>query len=221
MNNQNLRQRPKKTQSKVVGHPKQHPSVKTVVKRVMNENKELKVYDENSSAFTIGAGATLSLLSGITQGAAQAQRVGDQVELVSLEITYEVVQANTDIYSNTRVLIFQWFPNTTLIAPVLASILYNTAAIGPYSQYNWQYRDQYHVIYDKLFSQAGISTSVASSTNMSVLRHRLTNFRKPIKYTPGTAAGSNHLYFLFMSDSTIAPFPVGSFATRLEYRDSD
>jgi hypothetical protein len=208
-----LKKRSKKT--------KQHPSVKTVVNKVLKENKELKFFDVSSSAFTVGSGATLSLLSGIPQGVAQSQRVGDQVELVSLEITYEVVQANTDIYSNTRVLIFQWFPNTILSVPALASILYNTAAIGPYSQYNWQLRDQYHVIYDKLMSQAGLSTAVASTTNMSILHHRLTNFRKTVKFSPAVTAASNNLFFLFMSDSSIAPFPVGSFAARLLFRDAD
>jgi len=207
----------------VVGGAKtrNNPSVKTVVHKVLNENKELKTFDSNSSAFTVGSAATLTLLSGIAQGVTSANRIGDEVVLVSLEITYEIVQANTDIYSNTRVLVFQWFPNTTLVAPVLASILYNTAAIGLYSQYNWQYRDQYHVLYDKIHSQAGLATSVASSTNMSVLLHRLTNFRKGIKFAPGVTTGSNHLYFLFISDSSIAPFPVGNFASRLLFRDAD
>jgi len=194
--------------------------VANLVERREKRKHEVKVFDTSQSAANIGAGATVSALTAVPQGVTQSERVGDQMEFVDCEFTYQLVQANADIYSDVRVIIFQWFPNTTISgAPVLADILPNTAAVGLYSAYNWQYRSQYHILFDKLWSLAGLTTAPTSKTAVSQLNVRLKNMRKEVVFTPGTTNGSNLLWLLTISDSVIAPFPQFNLQYRTKFRD--
>jgi hypothetical protein len=168
----------------------------------------------------IGAGATLQSLCGMLQGNIQGDRVGDMAFLRRVQITYQIVQANSDLYTDTRIIFFQWFPNTTLAIPVLANILPNTSTVGLYSTTNWQYRDQYRILYDVIHSQSGSTTSLTSTSNINVHNRLINGYKRNLVYTPGTAFGENQIYLLMISDSAATPFPVISYAFRVEYTDA-
>jgi len=193
--------------------------IKQEIKAEMLREQEVKIFDVNVSATSVGAGATLIPLSNMAQGVGRSQRVGDSASLIGLNMTYEIVQLNADIYSDTRVIIFQWFPNTALLVPVLADILQNTAAIGLYSQYNWENRDQYRILYDRLHSQSGLATAPTSTSNESVLNRRVGVQRKLMEFAIASTTGSNQLYVLWISDSSIAPFPIINFTSRVKFTD--
>jgi len=210
---------------RVVGGAKNRTSqtlkreIKHEIKAEMLRELEVKIFDLNVSAANVGSGSTLNVLSSPAQGVGRSQRTGDSITLHSLNVTYAIVQANTDIYSDTRIIIFQWFPNTSLSSPVLADILENTGAIGLYSQYAWDTRDQYRIMYDRLHSQAGLATAPTATTNVSVFNRKVGVPRKNIDFTTGVTSGSNTLWTLWISDSAIAPFPLLNFTSRLKFTD--
>jgi len=191
-----------------------------VVRKAERRARELKFFDTSQSAQSIGAGAALNVLTGVTQGVGQSQRVADMLEYDHVNFTYSIQQANADIYSDVRVIIFQWHPNTTLTgSPVLANILPNTAAIGLYSATNWQYRDQFTILYDKLWSLSGLATAPTSTTTVNGHNIRLNNMRKKVTFSPGAITGDNLLWLLTISDSSIAPFPLFNIQFRTVYCD--
>jgi len=209
-----LRPTGKKTQRQ------QETQIVKVVRREEKRARELKFFDTSQSAVNLAAGASINVLSGIPQGAAQSQRVGDSVLIDHCQYTYAIVQLNADIYSDSRVIIFQWHPNSTLTStPVLADILPNTAAVGLYSAYNWQYRNQYTILHDELWSMSGLTTAPTSTSAISKLNIRIHPRKKKIVFAPGAITGSGLLWLLTISDSAAAPFPLFSIQFRTVYTD--
>lgn len=193
--------------------------VNKIVRKQERRQLEVKFLDSTLQAGSIGSGGTFENVSDPPQGSAQSQRTGDSIEVRSVVFSYQSVQLNADIYSDTRIICFQWFPNTILGAPALASILYNTSAIGLWSGLTYQYRDMFRVHYDQVLSQVGTVTSTATTSNVSIHNVKITGFRKKIIFSPAATNAENHIFFLFVTDSAATPFPLANFQCRLLYTD--
>jgi len=200
--------------------PKIKREIKREVKQALAANQEIKIFDVNLSAQSLTAGSTITTLSNPPQGVGVRQRVGDDIELRSLRLNYQIVQLNADIYSDSRIIIFRWYPNTGLASPSLASILDNTAAIGLYSQYSWDTRDQYKILYDRTHSMSGTTAAPTSNSTISVMLHKVHVANLKIQFAAGATTGSNQIFALWISDSVIAPFPLISWSTRLRFTDA-
>jgi len=190
------------------------------VKASLASQEETKLFDVNVSAATVGSGGTITALSNMAQGVGVRQRTGDDVLHKSISLTYQLVQLNADIYSDTRIIVFEWMPNTGLLVPVLADILDNTAAIGLYSHYTWDLRDQYKILYDKIHSLSGLTTAPTANSNVNVLNHKIRLPKVKAEYATAATTGSKQIYSLWISDSAIAPFPVISWTSRYNYTDA-
>jgi len=188
--------------------------------RAVNADEELKIFDVFTNTQNIGTGGTLANQTLIPQGVGNSQRVSDEVYLRRLLFTWQVVQLNTDIYGDVRIILFQWHPNTAIATPTLASILQNTTGNGLWTAYNWQERDQYTVIYDEVVSAAGLATAPTASSNQRALNIRLTPPRRKMVFALASTAASNSVWLLQVSDSAIAPFPVMTYNLRIEYVDA-
>jgi len=176
-----------------------------------------KVYDLAIQNLSISTTATIFPIFLPAQGVALNQRDGDICFMEEIEIIYTCNAANTDIFSNLRIVILQWYPNDAIAAPTAANI-FQTSTDGVYSVLDYGYSDQFRIIYDQLHSFSGTATNPTMSSNQSV--HKViksSQFRSRVQFITGTTNGSGKLYFLSVSDSSIAPEPGLIFKSRVSF----
>jgi len=161
---------------------------------------------------------TLVNLSLVNQGVTVNDRVGDELIVQRLEMSYILEQINVNIISTIRVMIFAWRINVTLLAPASTTLLQSFAAAPVLSFPNWDYRTQFVKIYDQMHSLAGLVGSPTESSTVHVLNVVLRNMPKKLVFSPGTTGSNNALYMLYMSD-TSATNPTISYNIRLVYVD--
>jgi len=172
-------------------------------------------------AANITSGGNIYALSNIAQGDGISQRRGDAIRFVSFNMTYELVQLNSDIYSDVRVCIFQWMENTGLINPVIADVYQSLSAIGLYSPHAFALRDSVKVLYDSLHSLSGITTNPTSTSNMSFLNVPLQRLPKAVmNFNAGATTGYNQLFAALVSDTSLAPFVLGNFSWELYFHNA-
>jgi len=179
----------------------------------------LKFVDTFVSNFSVTAvGTVLPGLVNITQGSGVSQRVGNRIYLDSAYWNFNIVQANTDINAQVRVIIFQFIPNSSFLTPVVLDILETVNDCQ--SMYNWEFSNQYKIIDDLVFFQSGLATAPTTSTNVGYYGTvDITRAIKTLEFTAAGPLGSNQLYMLVISDSLVAPFPILDSTFRLVYRD--
>jgi len=168
------------------------------------------------SASTVG---NVVDLTSIAQGVGVSAREGDAIELVELLLNFNLVTQNADIFTTTRVIIFQWIPNDATVAPALGNVMQNSASTTPF--YNWQGAEEYRILHDETFYLSGTTTAPTNSglqgrTGQVI---SLAPAKKRVLFTAGAATGSCKLFMLIWSDSLVAPFPSYIGTTRLKYRD--
>lgn len=179
----------------------------------------VKFFDNTLYSITPSSVPSIQGLFAPAQGVALTQRIGDVTYLKKMYINYTCNAANADIYSSLRVILFQWTPNNGLIAPVYTDLL-QTSSDGVYAMYDWNYSDQYRILYDKLHSFSGTATAPTASTNQCVSEEiSLASAFKKVNFTIGATTCSNSIYVLAVSDSVIAPFPNFILKTRIEHEE--
>lgn len=197
-------------------------SIKSVVKREVHQalqsNTMIKYLDSVLIAQNVTAVGIVSALYNVPQGDAQSQRVGDVIFIRDLELTFSLEMANADVYTTSRIIIFQWKPNSL---PTVSSILQTPTANTCYSQYNFQNQDMYVVHYDKLFHQSGTATNPTETSNVGVLQQKVRVGHREVEYSLGsTTAMTNQSWILYISDSAIVPFPVINWLVRVRYAET-
>jgi len=178
-----------------------------------------KFFDVNVSAQNQSSGGNVGSLSLVPQGVTQSTRVADSLLALRFQLRWTQSTQNADVYNNLRVIIFIWKPSTALSAPVLASILPDTASVGYQSQLNWPLRDQYRILMDRTFSMSGTFTAPTVSGNWfwsfsCKLRHRM-------EFNTGATTGTNQVWICSISDSAAVPFPVATYSSRLIFEDEE
>jgi len=163
-------------------------------------------------------GAVLPGMCPIPQGVTVNQRTGDTVFWRSLHINYDITTQNTDVFNTSRVIIFQWHPNTILVAPVVTDVL---QTVTLYSMYDWQFSNQFTILYDRVHFQSGTATNPAGSGNQGYYGNVpfTKGFKVDAMYNAAAISASEQLFILVISDSLIAPFPVFTAQTRVIYDD--
>jgi hypothetical protein len=149
--------------------------VRKEVKAMLNQNIMIKYLDSGLLNQNVTAGGAVSALVNVPQGDTQSQRVGDVIFMSRMEFTFSLEMANADIYATSRIIIFQWFPNTI---PTVASVLESPGSLFCYSNYNFQNKDLYSIHFDKMYHQSGTATAPTESTNVGVKQMRVRIGRK-------------------------------------------
>jgi hypothetical protein len=165
----------------------------------------------------ITSGTILPGMCNITQGSTVSQRIGDTVFWKNAYINYTVDAINADVFSTFRIIIFQWHPNSSLIMPVVTDIL-QTASM--YSMYDWQYSNQYTILYDKVHCLTGIVGAPCDAGNQAFFGE--INLKKAVKradFASGTPLGSEEFYIMIITDSVLAPGPNFNAVTRVVYSE--
>jgi len=178
-----------------------------------------KYFDSAITTVSPSTTAAVSSLTGIAQGVGVTQRTGDTLIQNRFFLNYNVVVANADVYSSTRVIVFRYRVNTSLAVPVGTTVLQSSSDL---SFYNFQLSNQYEILYDKVHFNSGTATAPTASTyngfygeiplggNMAA---------RTQEFSLASVFGSNQLYILYVSDSGIAPFPSLTYASRLIFTE--
>jgi hypothetical protein len=176
----------------------------------------VKYFDTSNSATVLSSGLIIDVTL-IPQGIAVTNRIGDTCFLNKFLLNYSVSAENSDINSSFRLIVFQWHPNLNLLAPVVTDVL-QTISINSF--YDWQYSNQFTILYDAVHWMAGLATAPTASGNQGYFGEiDIRKARKRVEFAPGSSNGSELLYILVISDSTIAPGPNLLIYTRTLFTD--
>jgi len=182
---------------------------------------EVKYFDLLSLANSIGAGATLFPLSIVPQGSAQSTRVGDFIRTRRLVFNYSLYTVNSDIVTTVRLIFFRWHPSTALAFPVVANILESPVSSNVLSHYNFQLQEDYTVLWERQYNVAGTTTAPTVTSSIGATGQSVPlKGNNNIDFSLASTMGSNLIYLLAISDSSLTPFPLLNFSTRLYYEDT-
>lgn len=206
--------------------PTIHQQVVKEVNRQLKKKSELKFYDQyiNASVPVSFTSGYTQVLSNIPQGVGDSQRIGDTAMPTSLELKFNTVAANADIWNTWRVLVIRWKANDSAYSVAASKIFQNTGSVAtPLSAFNHDNRSQFEVLYDSgSFITNGLSTLPTS--NYAVSRNvRLKLAKKPIQFVTGTTVQeTNSLYLVAITDDNPASLnhPQLTWYYRLNYTDS-
>ena len=99
------------------------PATRTYVKRMINAGKESNFHDEQQSAQAVSTTVQIyNLTNSITQGDGKGERVGDQIDMRHLRISFDFATIGTGSDAPTtlndiRVMIFKWREDDSVLAP--------------------------------------------------------------------------------------------------------
>lgn len=185
--------------------------------RGMQVYVEVKYFDSNTTAGQqYGTAGLLSDVSAITQAVGGSSRIGDQVDLIRLDIRGTLYQQGTNPYSVTRLIVFQQFPVTT---PTLATLLDPgvSGAADYTSMYNHDGRHLFEILHDSTYhmeATTGTGSSMARFDLSLPLKGRISN------YAAAATTGDSHLYVLLLgSNAAGANGQLVSMTNRLFYSD--
>lgn len=187
--------------------------------RVINNNLEKKYQDLAYNINVDNTGSSIQDLTSINAGMADSsQRIGDKIRLLSLKFRLQLSAADSTNYF--RIILFQWHPDNANTTPIVTSILQNATYS---SYYNHDEGSQFSVFYDKQYAldTQGNATRVLDWTfRFNSKSPKMKWIKKNVKYNGSTLQGSDHLYYLFISDSGTTPNPNISGSSRLVYTDA-
>jgi len=134
--------------------------------------------------------------------------------------------SNSDVYTTSRIIIFQWFPSTAItLAPGVGDILQNPSGAVCFSQYNFELSENYRVLEDLIFHQSGATGFPTSTSSVGKFNHSVSGlFSDPskldIEFALGTNEGINKVFILCISDTAVTPYPILNWTSRIFYTDT-
>lgn len=192
-------------------------NVKRFVNKKIKKEIETKFLDYYNTGTFDWLGSAYFALTSIPQGTTDSTRIGDKISLRGLYLRYNLSCA--DATNICRVIVFQYFGNTTLHSPAVNEFL-QSAYIGtgyaPFSPYTFDYRNQFGILYDRTHH-----LNLTDHNTVGVQKKiRIKYAKHDITFTAATTAGSNQIFIVFISDSGVATHPGYRFLSRLYYDDS-
>lgn len=203
-------------------HKSGRPSVADIARmEIAKYNKkksEVKTYQTNASGTSITtSGVVINLSSGIAQGAAYNQRIGDTITLKALSIRH-YISANSTAGSSyvVRILVLRWLGTGD---PTVAQVLDTSPGTGadrPNCQLNLNSKKLISVLYDDIIT-------VANQTNDNlpylVAKKKYIKLGGQATWDAGTTDASNgHVYMICISNNLSTPPQINQTA-RLKYLD--
>jgi hypothetical protein len=176
----------------------------------------LKTVDTSGTTTVTSAGGILPINLPITQGVANGQRTGDEVEVLSIECR-RLYQYGDAVGNIVRFILFQTSGSGASLSGI-SSVLSNGGSSVP--------DVTSHVIpfyggnYIRVIHDEAINTCESSSKNLVYRYDKWDPAVKIIPFQPGSVNVFNGvLYLLLVSDSAITPSPTLEYSFRVWYRD--
>jgi hypothetical protein len=190
--------------------------VKSMIKSMVlaRDVLEWNYFSVSANAQNVNFTGTTYPLTDVPQGDTDSQRGGDALSMIKLQVNYGFyasAQANA-----CRLILYQWIPGLTAGSPPSATSLLLTtgSALSPYSPYNVDNHQQFHILYDK-------THSLSPYEPLRLGEIKIDKFPiKSVQYTSGSASGSSKLFLLAISDDGVASYPTFSFVSKLYFIDA-
>lgn len=198
--------------------------VRQMIKSAVNTEVEDKYSDAVFMPSNIDyAGYPPFSLTDMAQGTTDTSRTGDTVfaKLLTYSVffTYNATNTTTNLAASQnlmRFVIFVWKPFFGDVAPTAAKVFtYTSTAYSAQGPITHDGLDQLVILHDELFSLDGF-------TNSNRVRRGTIPLNRKIQYKAGSTTNqAGGIYCTFMSNASIAPFPVVTSAVfRLDFTDS-
>lgn len=224
---------PSKYAKKKSKAPKVSKAVKKYVKKAVKHVGETKHVEKAQLAWQpIDATGFIGRVSDTTQGTTDQNRIGDQIQPVSIELgffmwtdTSNPVFPVYDSYNQCRVILFQWHEDDAFNSPIQSDILlysyYQNIAnvdIQMVSPYNWDQRHLFTVLYDNTYT---IRPDVVGYPEQVLFKEHISiPVSRKIFYNAGGVSGSNNIYIMVVTDSTTPAHPNIQYLTQLRFKDA-
>jgi len=192
--------------------------VRQMIKSAVHEDLEQKWFDTAAAGNSVNSAASLGSITPIPQGNTAVSRVGIDVQPTEVLSQYTWV-GSTDVTNLVRMIIFQWHPDNAIDSPSLGEILETSILgvnLGAYEQYSIPSEQKYKILYDRSFSL--VNGSSADTLQVTVPMHRIRGKMLPMKFI-GATTGTNMLYVLYVSDSSVVPHPTITVFHRVRFLD--
>lgn len=204
----------------------QKKEVKYIVNKTIKSDTEYKQMAYGASTGSIYCGTaglyTLDITGQIIQGIGDSQRVGDEINIKSLHMRFNLWN-NIDLaYTTWRIIVFQYKTHSLSFPPTLAQMVLQSASntggtYGAMSSRNIDFMNSYHVLYDKMIM-----------TDKTTFTSKLLRVSIPLKYAKKkiqySAAGVSTLDGLFLFITTHAGTttnnPAAQVDLNLSYTDN-
>lgn len=186
-------------------------AVRSIATRSINARAEKKYYDRSLSGTTYDWSGSIVSLTNIAQGSTDVTRDGDSIYLRSCRVVGDITAGDTT--NMFRVIIFQWFDDTTPVYTDILSSVYQGTVNCVNSPYHHDQRKHFNVMYDKRYLLDSSDPNVMFDTKY------MRPAKRKVHFSAGGTTGSNELFILFMSDSGAATHPSVNFVARTTFND--
>lgn len=198
---------------KKTGGSKFKTTVKKLALQAIKQNAEWKHHLTHVNNVGVTTSGTIYDLSGIAQGDTDQTRDGDMVQASTISLLYHMY--NGDDNNCMRVIVFQYHTDTT---PTVTNIVDNSVGNGCLFHYKIDNASQFKIMYDS-FHELN-SPNTGETVFSRVIRRKLRIPRRKIQFTAGTTTGTNKVYALLLSDSSVVPNPGVTIVSKLNYMDN-
>lgn len=191
---------------------------KAYVKQVVNKSHAIDFFRASNSTGASYDVPIIYAVDDIPQGDGEQQRVGDQVEPVSLKIRGTFTcSAVTDI---CRIVIVQWKVSSATATPTIADVLGETAtSTTVYASHNIEPLDRkkFKILLDRTYYNKTGSSSELRPFNLNVTKFS----NKYVNYTSAATTGIYKIYMILFSNvANAGSKPTATYKTQLEYRET-
>lgn len=193
-------------------------AVRAVAKKTVNSAIELKTLDYEY-ALSVASTPVFTDLTQIGQGTSDSTRIGIDIDVSSIYYNLKFILGDTTNF--LRVVFFQWHDDRAA-APTYNDIFdYTLSMVPAYSELASPYAvrggstKSFTIIKD-------LQINVDAGNPSVVLRGFLTKkFTKKVQYgSASSLQGNNHIYMMYVSDSSAGPNPSMEGWIRLRFRDA-
>lgn len=197
------------------GGRKNPPSLESLnarINKLARETTPEKKHIDNYNSGTVSNSASINYISNIGQGLTDNQRLGDEIKVLTIDLTAQVVAG--DATNAIRVLVIRDV-DTDGVAPTETELFETTS--NPFSPINSAYTHRFKVLYDKLI---GVATAGPDGLTFRA-RIKCPSLITEYINTGATdaSAGTNAYWLIRQSDSGAATHPTCVVYTRLTYVD--
>lgn len=212
----NRKRKPKKKQQNNIPLTVQ---IHNELQKEKNKSRTVKYFD-TFIQYSITTVPLIGVLSPIPQGVSQSERIADTIWVNKIQFKGEIVNYNTDLYSQIRFFLFVYKNNDTITSPSALTIFdTNYSSWTTLTPRNFERRKDFRLVSKDYWIK--VISSSTSLTNIGTvnLDETLGLNNSRIDYDLGVNTGTGNLYYVFASDSAVSPSPAITFQFRLWYYD--
>jgi hypothetical protein len=226
----------KSAKRRAAGTPALSPKQKQQVRAMLSSQLETKQKTFGVNAVAVTTAGTCYDMTALVQDNTESGRVGDRVQLKSVDFRYTITVGATgliaaaDQFNTVRVIIFKWRENDAVDSPTTAKLLdviagYPTSILLPNRNLEHQYKvyyDKTHVVYNTpLWNGAAVAWYHGVGGTMCTDNHHISGPLGFIEFEPPAGfQGEGNLYLFVGSDSAFAPNPTITCLANIRYTDA-